>query len=108
MTDAKRDNNGVTVMLGVSNADNTTPLPFTIDSATGRVLMSSTASLTVLTITGTVDDSNLAFTAASEPTVLVINGGVYKKTGGSITWTYSGGSITLSAPVGSGGSIFGL
>ena len=62
----------------------------------------------IITITGTVDDSNNSFTSASEPTVLVINGGTYKKTGGSITWTYSAGTITLSSPVGVGGTIYGL
>ena len=38
MTNAIRDENHVTVALGVSSASATTPLPFTIDSATGRLL----------------------------------------------------------------------
>lgn len=64
--------------------------------------------LTLVTVTGTVNDSNVTFTSASQPTILVINGGVYRTTGGSITWTYLAGTITLSVAVGSGGSIFGI
>ncbi len=108
MTDAKRDANMITVMLGVSSADSTVTLPFKIDSVTGRLLVSSVTSLVVIAITGTVNDANLAFTAANQPTVLVINGAAYQTTGGAITWTYVAGAITLSAPVGTGGSIYGL
>lgn len=57
--------------------------------------------------TGTVDNSNTSFTFTTAPTVLVINGGIYAPTGGAITWTGTT-SVTLSSPVGSGGSIFGL
>lgn len=66
------------------------------------------ATLTVITLTGTIDDSNVTFTAGSEPTQLVINGGIYKTTGGAITWSYVAGTITLSSPVGTGGSIYGF
>lgn len=45
MTDAKRDNNHIPVGLGVSNADNTTPLPLLIDSSTGRLLVSATGGM---------------------------------------------------------------
>lgn len=61
-----------------------------------------------MSVSGTVDDSNVVFVVASEPMVLVINGGVYESTGGAITWTYSEGNLTLSSPVGTGGSIFAL
>lgn len=61
-----------------------------------------------IAITGTINDSNVTFTAPSDPALLVINGAVYLKTGGAITWSYSAGSITLSSPVGTGGSIYGL
>lgn len=64
--------------------------------------------LTIITLTGTIDDSNVTFTAGSEPTQLVINGGIYKPTGGAIAWTYVAGTITLSNPVGTGGSVYGL
>lgn len=66
------------------------------------------SSLDILTITGTVDDSNVTFTATEEPGLLVINGAIYKTTGGAYTWSYSVGTITLSTPVGTGGTIYGL
>lgn len=62
----------------------------------------------LLTVTGTIDDSNLTFTVTEEPAVLLINGGMYRRTAGAITWTYSGGTITLSEPVGSNGAIYGI
>jgi len=34
MTNAKRDNNQITVVLGTSNADGTTPLPIYVDPTT--------------------------------------------------------------------------
>lgn len=61
-----------------------------------------------ITVTGTIDDTNMTFTCASEPSNLVINGGFYAPTGGNITWSYATGTITLSSPVGTGGSIYGI
>ncbi len=69
---------------------------------------SGSGGVTIITISGTIDDSNVNFTATSEPTLLNINGGFYQQTGGAITWTYLAGAITLSSPVGTGGSIYGL
>lgn len=68
----------------------------------------SSSGVSVIAVTGTVDDSNETFTATSQPTLLNINGTFYQQTGGAITWTYSGGTITLSSPVGIGGQIFGI
>lgn len=42
MAQAKRDDNRVPSLLGVSNADGLTPLPVYVDSATNRLLVSST------------------------------------------------------------------
>lgn len=64
--------------------------------------------ITLIPVTGTRDDSNVTFTVTTTPTVLNINGGLYEKTGGSITWSIAGTTITLSSPVGTGGSISGL
>lgn len=66
-----------------------------------------TGGFAVITVSGTINDSNVTFTAASLPDVLVINGGSYLQTGGAITWSYSTGTITLSSPVGTGGAIYG-
>jgi hypothetical protein len=65
-------------------------------------------SFTEIAVSGTIDDTNVDFTSATEPTYLIINGIWYKSTGGAITWSYAGGNITLSVPVGTGGSIFGV
>lgn len=66
----------------------------------------STGGFTILTVTGTIDDSNTSFSIVSKPTLVNINGSFYIGTGGNITWTYSGTTLTLSSPVGVGGSIF--
>lgn len=73
-----------------------------------KVINAVGAALAVITVTGTVDDSNKTFTAATKPTLLNINGAFYLPTGGSYTWTYVGTTITLNAAVGVGGSIFGI
>ncbi len=69
---------------------------------------SSTGSFTIIPVTGTIDDSNVTFTSATLPTLLNINGSFYQQTGGAITWSRAGTTITLSGPVGLGGSIFGI
>lgn len=70
MTDAKRDNNGIATLIGVSNADGVTPLRAYIDSSTNRMLVNATITGTV-TVTGAgaggasmVDDS--AFTVGTD------------------------------------------
>lgn len=92
---------GDTVVAGVGVTITNTPNGNKQISAPG-------AGLSVIAIAGTINDSNVAFTALSNPTLLCINGGFYQKTGGSITWTYVAGAITLSSAVGTGGSIFGI
>lgn len=39
MTDTKKDNNQVPAILGVSNADGTTPLPFKADPSSHAIVM---------------------------------------------------------------------
>ena len=77
--------------------------------ANGRndVTITSTgsASPTPIVVTGTVDDSNLSFTAASTPNVVVVNGNAYRDGHGVII---VGLAITLDSPVGNGGDIYGL
>jgi len=62
----------------------------------------------LLTISGTINDSNVTFMATEEPSVMIINGPMYRKTGGSITWSWSSGTIVLSTPVGNNGFLFGI
>ena len=66
------------------------------------------AGITPIAVTGTIDDSNKTFSAATQPTMLNINGAFYLKTGGAYTWTWVATVITLNQPVGTGGSIFGI
>lgn len=82
----------------------------TYDFAHGRndVTINASASTSVLEATGTIDDSNVDFTFTAEPAILVINGASYRSTGGPITWSYAGGTVTLSSPVGVSGDIYGL
>lgn len=47
MAEAKRDNNGITTILGLSNADGVTPLSPYIDSSTNRLLVSATTDIGV-------------------------------------------------------------
>lgn len=63
---------------------------------------------TVLTATGTINDSNLDFTFTSKPSIIIINGASYRETGGAITWSWATLTATLSSPVGVGGDIYGL
>lgn len=59
-------------------------------------------SINVETPTGTVDDSNVNFTVLNDPLYIVVNGAQYFESAG---YSYSGGAITLSNPVGTGGFI---
>lgn len=69
--------------------------------------VTAAGSLTVLSATGTINDTNLLFDFASEPKLIFINGIAYRSTGGAITWSYAAPTATLSQPVGTGGDIFG-
>lgn len=51
---------------------------------------------------GTIDDSNVTFSVANEPLYIVVNGASYFDGAG---YSYSGGTITLDNPVGTGGTI---
>lgn len=87
-------------------------LTFNMVGARNDITISATGggggSLSVLDVSGDIDDSNLEFTVDSEPTLVIINGASYRATGGNITWTYEDTTLTLSSPIGSGGSIYAL
>jgi hypothetical protein len=62
-------------------------------------------SMSILTATGAVDDSNVTFTFVSEPTLVVVNGVTYRHGHGcSIATT----TVTLDNAVGINGDIYGL
>jgi hypothetical protein len=101
--------NGVDVLKQYTDIDLIGSITTAVDNVNKNVEITFAGGIgNPITITGTINDSNMAFTAPEEPTLLVINGGVYQQTGGAITWSYSLGNITISSPVGDGGSIFGL
>lgn len=63
--------------------------------------------VTILTATGTIDDSNLLFSFSEKPTEIVVNGASYTENNG---WTWSAPNATLETnpgPVGTGGRIYG-
>ena len=78
-------------------------------SASGRnditITATGTASLTPIAVTGTIDDSNVSFTAASAPNLVIVNGASYRNGHGC---TIVGTAITLDNPVGVGGDIYCL
>lgn len=75
--------------------------------ASGRnditITATGSASLTPITVTGTINDSNVTFTAASTPNLVMVNGAAYRSGHGV---TIVGTAITLDNPVGTGGDIY--
>lgn len=74
-------------------------------NANGQSVISSTGGFSVLTATGTVNDSNTVFTFVSSPTLVVVNGVSYRHGHGVTIVTTT---ATLDNPVGVGGDIYGL
>jgi len=64
----------------------------------------SSGGYSILTATGTIDDTNTSFTFVSRPTEIVINGASYIENDG---WTWAVLTATLDFPVGTGGKIYG-
>lgn len=60
--------------------------------------------LTLESPVGSVDDSNVTFTVSNEPDHIIVNGAKYRE-GQGIYQSYSAGTITLAAAVGTGGFI---
>ena len=92
MADAKRDNNQVTTLLALSNVDGTTPVPLYADPTTHRLLVSSSAAITVSTPTGTVNGANASFTVTSEPLWVVSDGATYFA---GVGYSYSSLTVTM-------------
>mgnify|MGYP007100058870 CR=1 FL=1 len=72
MTEAIRDQNHVTVALGVSNTDATVTLPFKIDSATGRLLTDAASGSGTVTSVSVVTANGFAGTVATATTTPAI------------------------------------
>lgn len=65
----------------------------------------TTGGFSIISVSGTIDDSNVDFVAASLPTLVVINGTSYRNGKGV---TISGLTITTDNPVGEKGDIYAL
>lgn len=111
----KRDQNNVPVLGGITDDANQEIRMLRVNPNTNRVLISATLAtgLTILPATGTVDDSNTAFTFTQKPSIIVMNGLSYRDestVGGVTAWTWNAGTLTatLFSPVGTGGDIYGI
>lgn len=106
---ASHDESNVATLLGVSNADNSSPVKIWANPSTHRLLVSSSgggggSTLTPENPSGTVNDSNVTFTVSNEPLFIIVNGASYVVGTGTYA-SYLAGTITLSSAVGSGGFI---
>jgi len=99
--------------------DNADSLDFTgggvtlsaIGNAVSVAIPGVTGSFSILSATGTINDTNQAFTFAQRPAIIVMNGISYRDgatTGSVVAWTWSGSTATMFAPVGTGNSIYGI
>lgn len=106
---------------GVEVVDGAESLNFTgsgvIVSATGAAvdvaITGGAGSFSILTATGTIDDSNMDFVFAQRPKIIVMNGIQYKDgdtSGGVLSWSWNAGTntATMFSPPGVGNSIFGI
>lgn len=100
---ARKDDNNVSTLIAVSNADGSTPITLFADPTTHRLLTSP--DIVIESPTGDIDDSNVTFTFTAQPALIVINGSVYRVDKG---WSFSGTTATLDGAVGKNGDIFGI
>ena len=101
MANAKKDQNRIPTLIGVSSSDGVTPVLIYGDPVTHRLyvdLAGGGGGLTVIAFTGSVNGSNLSFTTASQPTYVVSDGVWYRATdaNSNTQWSYAGGTVTLS------------
>ena len=101
MTQAPRDQNYVTALMGVSSADMVTPTPVAVDPITHRVLTSPSGGTAVVreTPSGLVNGSNVTFTLAHTPSTGTENvylNGLLQDSGANNDYTISGATITFN------------
>ena len=107
--EAKRDQNYVTTLLGVTDDSNATVTRLLVDASTGRLKVSADLSGLFVeseTPTGAINNANKTFTLANTPTVgtvkLYVNG-LRQEVGATNDYTISGATITMitAPPTGS-------
>lgn len=105
MAQAARDQNFIPTLLGVSNADGTTPVVIWADPVTHRLLVDAGGSsigtaVNNETPSGTFDGINATFTLAHTPlsgTLQLFLNGAFQHPGVSADYTLSGSTITYNA-----------
>ena len=100
MAQAKRDDNQVTTLLGVSNADGTTPVTLYADPTTHRLLVTYPYTDVVgEAVSGSGTTYTLANTPVTGSVHLFLNG-VRQNAGAGNDYTISGATITFgTAPL---------
>lgn len=99
MGNAARDANYVPTLIGVSNADGTTPITVYVDPTTHRMLVTTAINFADNeTPSGTVNGTNATFTLANAPSpagsLILTKNGVIQKAGG-VDYTLSSLTITF-------------
>ena len=94
MAEAKRDNNYITTLLGVSNVDGLTPVVLWADPVTHRLLIDNSGSglAGFETPVGTINGVNDTFTVSYTPKAVILNGVTYFENDG---YTLSTLTITM-------------
>ena len=98
---AKKDQNRIPTLIGVSSSDGTTPTLVYVDPTTHRLyvdLVGGGGGLSIIAFTGSVNGANLSFTTTSQPTYVVSDGVWYRATdaNSNTQWSYAGGTVILS------------
>ena len=107
MAQAKKDENRVSTLLGVSNADGTTPVDLWADPTTHRLLVDMSGAAVDNEIpSGTINGSNVTFTLANTPisgSEHVYLNGARQLVGAGNDYTISSATITFATapPTGS-------
>lgn len=109
MAEAKRDNNLITTLLAVSNADGSTPILLYADPTTHRLLVTYPyTDVDGETPSGNVNGSNTIFTLANTPatgSVKLYLNGVRINAGAGNDYTISGLTITMATAPATGDTL---
>lgn len=107
MANAKRDENRIPTLIGVSSSDGVTPVLVYVDPTTHRLLVDSSggSGFTLLPATGTINGVNAAFTFTQQPTYIVSDHMWYRV---NIGWTWNGGTLTATMSVPPNDDIWGF
>ena len=109
MANAKRDDNRIPVLLGVSSTDGVTPVMPYVDPTTHRLYVTSATSGAAIASHIQVDQytattNQTAFTATETPitTLYVVVNGQFQTPGGGYDYSITGTTLTLNVGVPAG------